>query len=337
MILLQVRYSSQDESGCQLVSSRGLLLSCDVHPIEQASGVSELKLIEQMDATGARSVIHLASASLTQLGMSHYQQDIEKFGDGAVVYVVTTALPPFVAQILPELKTNITLVTGDADRGPMNVLGKASFDKLVNHPRVMKWWGQNAVDGEESNPKFVQMPIGLDYHTLKAGAGRWGPQATPQAQEANLLATSKAAPSLMNRSSKVFYIGSPTSELRSRISGLLHAQPDLVDNPDAQLERDDFWTKVGSHRFVASPPGNGIDCHRTWETIALGAIPLVSDRLRGLYEKDGFNVVMLSDDDWGNLSSAAVKQKMDEAAANHKASLPEAMFLKYWMDEIRST
>ena len=27
--------------------------------------------------------------------------------------------------------------------------------------------------------------------------------------------------------------------------------------------------------FVISPPGNGIDCHRTWESIYLGAVPVV--------------------------------------------------------------
>ena len=26
---------------------------------------------------------------------------------------------------------------------------------------------------------------------------------------------------------------------------------------------------------MMSPPGNGVDCHRTWEAIALGAVPVV--------------------------------------------------------------
>ena len=27
--------------------------------------------------------------------------------------------------------------------------------------------------------------------------------------------------------------------------------------------------------FVLSPPGNGIDCHRTWEAVLMGAVPVV--------------------------------------------------------------
>jgi hypothetical protein len=28
-------------------------------------------------------------------------------------------------------------------------------------------------------------------------------------------------------------------------------------------------------KFVISPPGNGIDCHRTWEALYMGCIPIV--------------------------------------------------------------
>ena len=36
-----------------------------------------------------------------------------------------------------------------------------------------------------------------------------------------------------------------------------------------------FRRAVSESFFVISPPGNGIDCHRTWEAIALGAVPVV--------------------------------------------------------------
>ena len=28
-------------------------------------------------------------------------------------------------------------------------------------------------------------------------------------------------------------------------------------------------------QFVLSPRGNGVDCHRTWDVLAVGAIPVV--------------------------------------------------------------
>jgi len=38
-----------------------------------------------------------------------------------------------------------------------------------------------------------------------------------------------------------------------------------------------YVSEMASHRFVVSPPGNGVDCHRTWESLYLGSIPIVKD------------------------------------------------------------
>ncbi len=32
---------------------------------------------------------------------------------------------------------------------------------------------------------------------------------------------------------------------------------------------------MSTHKFAISPEGNGIDCHRTWECLYLGVIPIV--------------------------------------------------------------
>ena len=32
---------------------------------------------------------------------------------------------------------------------------------------------------------------------------------------------------------------------------------------------------MSKYAFVLSPLGNGLDCHRTWEALVLGAIPIV--------------------------------------------------------------
>lgn len=45
---------------------------------------------------------------------------------------------------------------------------------------------------------------------------------------------------------------------------------------DSQLN---FYKKIMEHDFVLSPPGNGLDCHRTWEILYLKRIPI----LRNLY------------------------------------------------------
>lgn len=36
-----------------------------------------------------------------------------------------------------------------------------------------------------------------------------------------------------------------------------------------------FFDEIGEHKFVASPEGNGIDCHRHWESLYFKSIPIV--------------------------------------------------------------
>lgn len=45
-----------------------------------------------------------------------------------------------------------------------------------------------------------------------------------------------------------------------------------------QKHLGDYFRQLSQSIFVLSPPGNGLDCHRTWEAIYHGAIPIV---LRG--------------------------------------------------------
>jgi tRNA U38,U39,U40 pseudouridine synthase TruA len=41
-----------------------------------------------------------------------------------------------------------------------------------------------------------------------------------------------------------------------------------------ELHRSELWRRHGGFAFVISPPGHGLDCHRTWEALALGCIPI---------------------------------------------------------------
>lgn len=41
---------------------------------------------------------------------------------------------------------------------------------------------------------------------------------------------------------------------------------------------DQYVYDLAHSRFVVSPPGNGPDCHRTWEALYLGAIRLSCDQ-----------------------------------------------------------
>jgi len=81
----------------------------------------------------------------------------------------------------------------------------------------------------------------------------------------------RAGPSL-NRILFAFTVGTNTA-IRGPARAALEQNP-LADGLDRVNSRS--YRKIAArYRFIASPPGNGEDCHRTWEALYLGAIPIV--------------------------------------------------------------
>ena len=86
------------------------------------------------------------------------------------------------------------------------------------------------------------------------------------------------------------------------------------------------------YAFVASPHGVGLDCHRTWEAMALGSVPIVkSGPLDHLYE--GLPVLLVQE--WADVTPALLVEKQAEFA-HMKLSLfaSKKLSLQYWVDEV---
>jgi len=45
--------------------------------------------------------------------------------------------------------------------------------------------------------------------------------------------------------------------------------------PERAVSFREYCEDIAAHKYVLSPPGAGPDCHRHWEALALGAIPVV--------------------------------------------------------------
>jgi hypothetical protein len=58
---------------------------------------------------------------------------------------------------------------------------------------------------------------------------------------------------------------------------------------------ENYLINLKKHKFVVSPPGNGIDCHRNWEAIYLGCIPIVLNSHFARNVLEDFSVFISSD------------------------------------------
>lgn len=79
----------------------------------------------------------------------------------------------------------------------------------------------------------------------------------------------------------------------------------IVQNQD--VSSADYFTNLPSYKFVVSPEGNGIDCHRHYEALMAGCIPIVEDN--DMIRKKYGNCPILYTKDYSEITPEYLEQK----------------------------
>jgi hypothetical protein len=295
------------ENNCKYVCSRGLMKSCDVFPVQPISSIKQV-----------------------------YPYDWSKLESGKSVYINTSAIPHFVATCFPQIPINVrfVLVSGDADETSPNDLFASHDDflKFIEDPRILHWFSQN---GMATHPKFTRIPIGLDYHTLASGRPHWwGPASTPVQQEKLLEAIAKKGKPVKDRKTIIycnFHFNLTTPLSYDRTDALKQMLPKLLQLELQPQPRMKSWTAQTACAFVASPYGGGYDCHRTWEALALGCIPILhSSSLDPLFE--GLPVLIVKK--WSDITHKLLEETKKKYSAA-PTDLPR-LTLQHWVNLIKA-
>src|SRR5262249_26229367 len=99
---------------------------------------------------------------------------------------------------------------------------------------------------------------------------------------------------------------------------------------EAPLPRGEMWHRRGQYAAVLSPHGSGLDCHRTWEALALGHLVVVpSSSLDPLFE--GLSVVTVPD--WDQVSAEHLARWL---SASVGAASRGPLTSRYWIERMRS-
>jgi hypothetical protein len=268
--------------------------------------------------------------------------------DGELVWVRISWLKSFIQQVLPLVKTRFVLVTGDSDSCVPSELGSEAR-ALLESPKISHWYTQD-YDGSVVSKKISPIPIGLDFHMLSERP-IWGENiCSPEQQEAVLKSVAAQLPPREDRIQKVYIdfawqrgfglrnyrlyhtlVGAHLRESRRRIAKKLKNN-ESVFSQNGALPRTELWKRRGEYAFVLSPHGMGLDCHRTWEALALGHIVLVpASSLDSLY--DGLPVVALND--WNEITSSNLQKWLLRFQGN--CGIHEKLKSKYWIQSMRKT
>lgn len=256
--------------------------------------------------------------------------------DGELVWTRATSLPQFIDQVLPRIQARFVLLTGDEDWSIPGGFSRAA--ELCASDKLLAWYAQN-FDGVDPSGKILPLPIGLDFHTI-SNRRRWGhPLATPREQEIELEELQSGMPPNGQRLLRVhadFHFNKHArplmGESRDVVESTLRANP-LIDFQAHKIPRLELWREKTRYAFVVSPHGNGLDCHRTWESLALGNIVIVKrSPLDPLYA--GLPVAIVNQ--WSDITQAALVQwQRQHAPLFSQASFRERLTNRCWIDRIR--
>jgi hypothetical protein len=266
--------------------------------------------------------------------------------DGELVWVRISWLNSFVKQLLPMVNARFVLITGDSDSCVPSELGTEAR-VLLESPKVAHWYTQD-YDGSSASGKISPIPIGIDFHMLSEKP-IWGESVcSPEQQEAVLKSVGAQLRPREDRIQKVYVdfawqrgyglrhyrryhalVGARFRERRRQIAKKLRSH-ESVFSQNGPLPRSELWRTRGEYAFVLSPHGMGLDCHRTWEALALGHIVLVpASSLDSLYT--GLPVVMLND--WNEITSSNLERWLLQFKGN--CGIHEKLKSSYWIAKMR--
>jgi hypothetical protein len=297
------------EDECYFVCSRGILKSCVFHSENPKSSCNN-------DFTYLKNMLESTNMK-----------------NGMSIYVCSDLLKFFVNNILPKIKHTFVLVSGDSDLCvPREILTQNETFKLLNSPYLLKWFAQNTKF--TVNNKIVQMPIGIDYHTISSNPQHpWkisSENHLPESQENILIKLINTSSPFYERIPKIYITYTTINDRFNQRKYSLQIIPaELMIKKNKFTSRTEVWKEMINYTFILSPAGVGLDCHRTWEALCLGCIPIVCiPEFTNMFE----DLPVLVVNNWKELTKELLQQTIE--LFKTKQFNYEKLKLSYWKNMI---
>jgi hypothetical protein len=130
----------------------------------------------------------------------------------------------------------------------------------MDNPNLLKWYGQNIMT---RHPKLSSIPIGLANEIWPHGDEKIFGEVINQ----NLL------------KERLIYVNFDLNTNRCEREYCLNKLNQQGLEMGDKLPFKEYLQEVSKSYFVVSPNGNGVDCHKTWESLYLKTIPIVTESI----------------------------------------------------------
>lgn len=235
---------------------------------------------------------------------------------GDTIFVEYDSLKRFGRKYLPKIKNRFVLITPNCESGTDNPQ-PGRFSNFLESKKIAAWFVQN-IDREPSE-RVIPIPIGLAN------------QVWPHGQVSILDPISASAPPAGGEGRDCFvYVNfSVSTNIAARKPCLDHFLALSTSLVKQATSFNEYLEDLSHTLFVVSPPGNGLDCHRTWEALLMGCYPIVlSSTLNPLYEN--LPVVIVSN--WSEVTEEFLQKKREEFKS--RSWNYEKLYAPYWYQKV---
>jgi len=297
--------SSFDEAACRFVSSRGLLKSCSIHSLTpRSSSTNDLEHVRQFIARQSECTNTLNERPPVSIYVccDAFQEFIQTYANQIrVPYIVVCGdgdLTMFHEAVSREKYNTFAMFMISSNlRGLFSQNMDIQACRVFLTDKITKLWTANAAIYKTSDApktledaihqatqKLRQIPIGMDYHTISANprhpwiSREWLHEGTtPVEQEHTLIREIRdTMKPFYQRKIRIFSnVMLCPDRFNDRVSAIREIPTELISQQTTFLPRTPTWKAMTEFAFVLSPFGNGMDCHRTWEALLCGCIPVV--------------------------------------------------------------
>lgn len=239
------------------------------------------------------------------------------------IFVYTHILDRFTSTILPNLTNKFILMTHNSDHSI-----NESHLPLLNDERVIHMFSQNTFI---EHPKLTALPIGIANSMWQHG------------QRSSIEHVMRVAPTFTTKKDRIYVNVSEGTNYahRSKVVKALRENK-LSDILPSNRPHHAYLEEMSGYKWVASPKGNGVDCHRLWEVMYSGSIALCDDSVNArAFKNMGLPIILIGDGSlpsagWDNITLEFLQEETKKLMIDFKGNRHHALNLNWWKGEINS-
>ena len=251
-------------------------------------------------------------------------EDAAKMQDGDTIWVSYTKLEEFSRDFLPYINTTFALITTYVGRLPTGI--ELLAPGITAHEYLLGWFATNIgkyTGGYQFHPKVFPFPLGLKsrmgYKSFQNPLPAYRKLFLELWNETRHNETKFQASKAIN-----IFAGqiSSTNDVRKSIPS------------GKRLDYAEYIKRLAKAKYVLSPDGIHPDCHRHYEAIGLGAIPITQlDPYLYSHLKGG--PVIYQNDNW-DMEQLNSILPMDLNSPARRMINRNLIFEEYWMEYVES-